>query len=97
MKEALFILLIVLGLLAFTAVRYRRQIAAAIHFWRLIKGARTGIKEGNTSLPKNQDEQGRLVNCSKCGRWTSENEAIRLGKVTFFCSTSCLENRQVVQ
>ena len=90
MKEALFILVVIGVLLAFTAIRYRRQIAAFIQFWNMLKAAQ---KNGTRSeINGSADgEKGPLVNCAKCGTWVPESNAIRLGTRVFYCSPACME------
>ena len=90
MKEALFILVVIGVLLAFTAIRYRRQIAAFIQFWNMLKAAQKNgpRSEINGSA---EVEKGPLVNCAKCGTWISESKAIRLGTRIFYCSSACME------
>jgi hypothetical protein len=89
MREFLFILLIIVLLLAFTAFRYRKQIAAVYQFWSLIQGAR---QNRNAEIPTPVEiETGPLVNCAKCGRWVAETAAIRLGSRSFYCSSACFE------
>jgi hypothetical protein len=94
MREALFILLVVLILFALTAFRYRRQISSVLGVWRMLKDA-------NRSRQANQMDAGRevpagpLVNCAKCGTWVPESSAIRFPPKIFYCSRECVE--QAVQ
>ena len=92
MKEALFILLFVGLLLAFTAYKYRKQLKAAREFWRMAKEMRrvTSQMRKEVEEPK-AAAPGKLVNCSKCGTWVPEDRAIRLGRASIFCSAKCLE------
>lgn len=93
MREALFIVAVILFLFGLTAFRYRRQIVTVVRIWQIAKRARAermGPRE-----PTDRVEVGSepLVNCAKCGAWVSEGTAIRLGKTTFFCSTACFEKQ----
>lgn len=90
MREAFFILLVILILLGLTAVRYRKQIAGMIQIWRTLKSARDQIRE---KQPKREEgiPAGPLVSCAKCGTWVPEQRAIKLRGGTFYCSASCLE------
>jgi hypothetical protein len=93
MREALVILVVMVILLALTAVRYRKQIAGMIHIWRALKSARDQIK--GAQIPKSEAQPapaGQLVNCAKCGNWVPEQSAINLRGGTFYCSTACLES-----
>ena len=92
MKEALVILIVLAVILALTAVRYRKQIAAVLQIWRSLKAVRDQIKEkrvGGTS--DGQVSAGPLVNCAKCGTWVPEQRAIKLRGGMFYCSSTCLE------
>ncbi len=90
MREAIFILLVIFGLLAWTAFRYRKQIAGMIGFARMLKEAKDGLSSGPRQI-KNPGEKGiPLVNCSKCGVWVPQNKARKVGDV-FFCSDECLK------
>ena len=68
MKEAFFILLIVLVLFGLTAYRYRRQIAMGLQIWRMLKGAREMQPRNASQIDPQPVERGELVNCSRCGK-----------------------------
>ena len=91
MREAFFILLVILILLALTAVRYRKQIVGMIHIWRSLKSARDQIRDRQQPRSEEPITAGPLVNCARCGTWVPEQRAIKLRGGTFYCSTSCLE------
>jgi hypothetical protein len=91
MKEALFILLVMLALAALTAYRYRRHILSALEFYRTIKTIRERTGPPKTQIPDEPAARGPLVHCQKCGTWVPEDKAIRLGRSAFYCSTKCLE------
>ena len=93
MREALFILLVLLALLAITAYRYRRGIGAFLEFWRTLKAARERLGATERSMPAEKlREPTALVNCMKCGKWIGEDVAITLGRTGNYCSTRCLES-----
>jgi hypothetical protein len=90
MREALFILLIIGVVLALTAYRYRRQIAAVLQIWRSLKSMRQQMKQ-NQAPHVESKSTGRLVNCAKCGTWIPEERAIELRGGSKYCSAACLE------
>jgi hypothetical protein len=90
MKEAFFILLVIAVILALTAIRYRRQIAAMMHIWRSLKSMRAQVKEKQVRAD-DAVSAGPLVNCAKCGTWVPEQRAIKLRGGAIYCSTSCME------
>ncbi len=93
MKEALFILLIVLILLGFTAYRYRRQLTAGYQVWKMFQGLRKGTLG---SHPEREPEKsGNLVSCSRCGTWVPESKAMKLGRSVNYCSPACMERSAV--
>ena len=91
MKDAVFILLVILVVFAMTAARYRRQISTLIQMWRMLKGASQRSPKEESASGELGDRALPLVNCSKCSRWVSENEAIRVGTGNYFCSRECFE------
>jgi len=91
MREALFILIVVGLLLAFTAFRYRRQIMGAYQVWKMLKGTAIRPGESRETIDGGNEASGPLVNCAKCGTWVPESRAIKLGARMFYCSTACVE------
>jgi hypothetical protein len=90
MRELLIILLVIAVLIALTAFRYRKQILAFYKFWSAFRAIQQ--KHAQTQMTETIDDaSGPLVNCAKCGAWTSESSAIRLGARTFYCSAACME------
>ncbi len=61
MKEALFILAVLLVLAALTAYRYRRQISAVLEFIHQVKAIREGIKK-----PQGTDRGGAGIKGPAC-------------------------------
>ncbi len=90
MREALFILVIVLLLLALTAIRYRKQIAGMIGFAKMLKEAKQNINLGSTNTKREPEKSIPLVNCSKCGVWIPQTKAVKVGDI-FFCSDQCFQ------
>ncbi len=91
MKEALFILLVILILFGFTAIRYRKQIVTMLNVWRMLKTMRQSNGSRNNHIEAGDIAAGPLVNCAKCGTWVPEDNAIRLGRTSFYCSANCME------
>lgn len=90
MKEAFFILLVLIVLAALTGYRYRRQIGAMMQFWRTLRTMQQGPRPGDR-IADEPAAAGPLVNCPKCGKWVPEEKAIKLGRSAYYCSTKCLE------
>lgn len=94
MREAVFILIVLVALLGLTAYRYRRHIRMALELWRTVKSMRKVNQQATAgSINEKPAAKGNLVNCSKCGTWVPEGNAIRLGQTTFYCSAKCLESK----
>lgn len=91
MREALFILLVLLALAGLTAYRYRRHIRGALDLYRTLKTIRGRTSSSRSEIPAEPASKGPLVNCQKCGTWVPEESAVRLGRSAFYCSTKCLE------
>lgn len=93
MREALVILLVIAVLLGLTAFRYRRQIAAMLQVWRMLKSMRQAGRPSENRIDSSERAVNtKLVNCVKCGSWVPESNAIKL-RGTYFCSASCLESK----
>ena len=88
MREALFILVILLVLAALTLYRYRRQVGVGVQIWRALRKMRSDHKK-SIERPV-ETPMGPLVNCTRCGTWTPEGKAIRLGGANY-CSAKCVE------
>ena len=89
MREAIFILLVVLGLFALTVFRYRKQIAGVIGFARMLKETKENLGHGSGQIRGNAEKSIPLVNCSKCGVWVPQNKARKMGDI-FYCSDECV-------
>ena len=99
MREAFFILLVLLVLFGLTAYRYRKQLMFAIQIWRTLKGARDIQSQRMSEIGRDQQksqDSGALVNCSRCGKWTPESTAIKFGPTIYYCSTQCLQTKSKV-
>ncbi len=97
MREAIFILVVVLLLLAFTAFRYRRQLMAGYQVWNMFQSVRKGTL-GTSQGEARSDAapmSGKLVSCSNCRTWVDESRALKLGRSTNYCSPECMEKAAV--
>lgn len=90
MREAILILAVAAFLLALTAYRYRKQIRAMLAVWRALKQVREQNQVGTRKGER--DRQVPLVNCSKCGKWVAEDQALSIGRSATFCSPECMEH-----
>lgn len=90
MREALFVLLVVLLLLALTAVKYRKQIAGMIGFARMLRGVKADLTQQTRHVQSHSESSIPLVNCAKCGVWVPQTKARKVGDL-FYCSDACLE------
>lgn len=93
MREALFILVILLVLFGLTAYRYRKQLAIGLQIWRMLKGAREMQSKNASQIDPQPVDRGELVNCSRCGKWTPSSTAIKFGPTIYYCSTQCLQQK----
>ena len=91
MREAIFILIVLLVLAGLTVYRYRRGIRTALEFWRMINSVREKARHAEKQIPDEPAAAGPLVHCPRCGKWVPEEKALRLGRSAFYCSTQCLE------
>lgn len=89
MREALFIFLVILVLLGWTAFRYRKTIAGILGFAKMLKEAKDGAIGGIPTARKPEKAASALVNCTKCGVWVPQNRARKVGQ-EFYCSDECL-------
>ena len=88
----LIILLLLLLLMAVIAVRYRRQITAAIQIFKMFRQLREQTKPRERVIEKRtENENAPLVRCAKCGKWTPQTAALNLRSRTFYCSPNCME------
>ena len=93
MREAIFILIVIVVLLGLTAVRYRKQIKAMIGLARKLKELKEGAGLGGSAV-KN-DRPVALVNCSSCGVWIPQDRILK-AKNKAYCSDACLKKPAVI-
>lgn len=90
MREALFILIVILVLLGWTAFRYRKTIAGILGVAKMLKEVKNGaIGVSSQSKQRERAVSSVLVNCAKCGVWVPQTRARRVGQ-EFYCSETCL-------
>jgi len=83
MKEGFVILVVILILLALTALRYRKQISGVIGVARMLKKVKDSAVAGKQIKPEPTSVQ--LVSCAKCGVWVPQGKAIQRQQA-FYCS-----------
>ena len=90
MKEGFLILVVILVLVALTAIRYRKQISGLIGIARMLKDVKD--QAGRPRAVEAEQSGVQLVNCTKCGVWVPQSKGIsRNGK--YYCSTECSMSR----
>lgn len=96
MREAFVILLVIFGLFALTALRYRKQIAGMIGFAKMLRDAKQSVSQAsNNGVAGKNPKSTPLVNCAKCGVWVPQTKARKVGDL-FFCSDKCVKSEKVV-
>ena len=88
MREAIFILIVLVILVGLTLYKYRRQVGFGLEVWRTLKRMRSAADKKIESHP--ETAKGPLVNCTKCGTWVPATNAITLGRASY-CSARCVE------
>jgi hypothetical protein len=94
MREALVILLVLVLLLALTAVRYRKQIAGVLGIARMLRDAKRAASGMQQNLPQEGGKAVQLVSCAKCGVWVPQAKARKVGEI-YFCSSTCHTDSKV--
>lgn len=89
MRGALLILVVIVVLLALTAVRYRKQISGIIGLARMLKKAKEGLATGSNQIRTGNEKGDSLVNCSRCGIWVPQTRARRVGE-KYLCMSECV-------
>ena len=90
MKETLFILLVVAVLVGLSMIRYRRQITAAIRFYRILRGQLNQQPQKNQQVRCSRSSDAtELVSCARCGRWVPMTESIKIPGGIVLCSLDC--------
>lgn len=90
MRTALFFLVVVMVLVVWTAVRYRKQISGIIGFLRMIREASISTRAPEKAGEIKASAPNELVSCSKCGVWVPHDRAIRFDAKTYYCSKDCV-------
>jgi hypothetical protein len=85
MREALFILIILLGLLAWTIFRYRKQILAVIGFGRMIRDVAAGKVPQQDKIGAAKTGPIQLAKCSACGINVPTDSLRRIGDGSLIC------------
>ncbi len=91
MKEFAFILVVVLILLAATAIRYRKQIAGILGFLRLIREAADPNRSNRSIGQPAVKPLSELVHCAGCRTLVPRDRSIRFDAKTFYCSKQCVK------
>jgi hypothetical protein len=88
----LIILVLLLILAAFIAVRFRRQITTGIQIFKMLRQLRSQMKPPEKKIEKQSAEKtAPLVRCARCGTWTPQATALNLRSKIFYCSPNCME------
>lgn len=88
----LIILVLFLVLTAMIAVRFRRQITAAIQLYKMLRQIRNQGKPPEKKIDKQTvAKNAMLVRCARCGTWTPQKNALNLQSKIFYCSSNCME------
>ena len=97
MNIALWIILIILALIlivaGIVAYRYRQQIQTGWIMWKTFRKFRKQAKAGQKNIEpqsKSTAAASPLARCPKCGKWTPQEEAVKI-KNNYFCSHTCME------
>ena len=98
MTKLLVILLILIVVICLIALRYRKQIQAALQIWQMYRKMKSGAnpQQQTASKPKLEKNEA-LVCCARCGKWIAPSEAVKLGGNTIYCSTKCMEKAARLQ
>lgn len=92
MIKFLFLLFLVITLTGIIALRFRRQILAALEIWDNIKNPELKHKDRSQINKKDESDSVRLLKCAKCAVWIPQNKAVKFNSKIFFCSEECAEN-----
>jgi hypothetical protein len=88
MKEALFVLIVILVLLGLTLFRYRKFLLGAVGMARMLNEAKRTAREQHSRAGGDR-EPVPLIQCSVCKIWVPRNKAVhRLGSAV---CTKCQE------
>jgi len=89
MRDALFILVVMVILLALTAIKYRRQVIAMVQFYKQVKAVQTKMNQTGIGRSQVDGDRGiQLIKCSRCQKWIPQTEA--MGDVSKpMCAKGC--------
>jgi len=88
----LIILVLLLIVLAFIAMRYRKQIQTAIYMWRMFSKMRQLSKPSGKQIESQPiAANAALVRCNGCGDWVEEINVLKMGNKISYCSAACIE------
>jgi hypothetical protein len=88
MREFLLVFAVVLAILALTAFKYRRQLAALVGVIRFLSSDQNG-RATRIDPPRHTGNAGQLVKCDICGIWVPEEKGRVVGSL-MTCSDKCL-------
>ncbi len=98
MKELFIILTVIALFILLAAIRYRKQVIAAIRVWRMLKAMRAGTGGTEPAIPPRTNAGDvELVKCARCSAWKPKNEALRFSRGTFYCSSRCVNEAMNVR
>lgn len=94
----LIVLIVILAAFALVALRYRRQLLAGWQLYKMYRQMRAAGKpptekriNRGAKTAREETASERLVRCSRCNKWVSPTEAVKLRGKNNYCSTACLE------
>ena len=94
----LIILLILLAVIGFIALRYRRQIQMGLQLLQMFRQVKNMNKPAEKKVEtKKISKDVPLVRCERCGKWTPQTDVINLRSKNFYCSTKCMEKAVKLQ
>lgn len=97
MTEWIIVLAVILLIVVFTAVRYRRQITMGIQILQMFRKMRAmGKPAEKPAKQKESLKDVQLVRCDRCGKWIEPASALKL-KANTYCSTNCMERAAKLQ
>ncbi len=93
MMKILFVLLILGLILGMVALRYRKQIQLALYFLKMFRKMRQINKSGQNQIQAKDEMQSNsnLVQCAGCKKWMAEDNSLKMGVKSFYCTADCME------
>lgn len=94
--------LIILGILLlvvmFVTVRFRRHIQMGLQLLKMFRQMRKMSKPPEKKIEKQTNSKDvPLVRCERCGKWTPQTDGLNLRSKTFYCSSKCMEKAAKLQ